>query len=171
MFDETRTEIAEGEIFDWDVVRVRSFVASPMQYGCLFLVGDAAHVVPPAGAKGLNLAVNDARVLARTLIDFYGGGSRNDLGQYSQLCLRRVWKIIQFSIKLTKLLHKLPSQSPLERELQIAELDYIASSHAAQTSIAEQYVGLPAEDFERDSGWSAFWLAPLSLTSVHAHDE
>jgi p-hydroxybenzoate 3-monooxygenase len=147
MFDEAHTEIAEGEIFDWDVIRLRSFVACPMRYGRLFLVGDAAHVVPPAGAKGLNLAVHDTRALARGLMDFYSKRSRDGLDQYSERCLRRVWKAIQFSMMLTGLLHKFPSHSPLERELQVAELDYIAGSHAAQTSIAEQYVGLPSNGY------------------------
>jgi p-hydroxybenzoate 3-monooxygenase len=142
MFDEAHTEIAEGEIFNWDVVRLRSFVTCPMQHGRLFLVGDAAHVVPPAGAKGLNLAVYDTRMLARGLVEFYRNGSRDGLDHYSELCLRRVWKTIRFSMMLTGLLHKFPLHSPLDRELQIAELTYIADSHAAQTSIAEQYVGL-----------------------------
>ena len=142
MFDEAGTEIDEGEIFEWDVVRLRSFVTCPMQYGRVFLVGDAAHVVPPAGAKGLNLAVFDARILARALGDFFRTGCRHGLDRYSELCLRRVWKTIRFSMRLTGLLHKFPSETPLERELQLAELRYIADSHAAQTSIAEQYVGL-----------------------------
>lgn len=146
MFDEACTEIAEGEIFDWDVVRLRSFVTCPMQYGRIFLVGDAAHVVPPAGAKGLNLAVHDTRILARGLVDFYSTGSRESLHQYSQMCLDRVWKAIRFSMMLTRLLHKFPSHSLFERQLQLAELDYIASSPAAQTSFAEQYVGLPCRD-------------------------
>jgi p-hydroxybenzoate 3-monooxygenase len=146
MFDEAHTEIAEGEIFQRDVVRLRSFVACPMRYGRLFLAGDAAHVVPPAGAKGLNLAVHDTRMLARGLTDFYCKGSRDGLDQYSERCLRRVWKTMRFSMMLTGLLHKFPSHTALERELQLAELEYIAGSRAAQTSIAEQYVGLPYED-------------------------
>lgn len=146
MFDEAHTEIAEGEIFHWDVVPLRSFVASPMRYGRLFLGGDAAHVLPPAGAKGMNLAVYDIRMLARGLMDFYRKGSRDGLDQYSGRCLRRVWKTMRFSMMLTGLLHKFPSHTPLERELQLAELEYIAGSRAAQTSIAEQYVGLPFED-------------------------
>jgi p-hydroxybenzoate 3-monooxygenase len=142
MFDEARTEIQEGEIFEWDLVRLRSFVTCPMQHDRLFLVGDAAHVVPPAGAKGLNLAVHDTRILARALGQFYRTGSREGLAAYSELCLRRVWKTIRFSMRLTGLLHKFPFEPPLERELQLAELRYIADSDAAKTSIAEQYVGL-----------------------------
>lgn len=145
MYDEAGTEIAEGEIFQRDIAHLRSFVMSPMQYGRLFLAGDAAHIVPPTGAKGLNLAVADARVLGRGLAEFYGTGSRAGLDQFSRQCLRRVWKTVRFSTMLTRLLHKFSSQSPLERELQFAELEYIAGSQAAQKSIAEQYVGLFGE--------------------------
>jgi p-hydroxybenzoate 3-monooxygenase len=146
MFDAARTEITEGEIFQRDVASLRCFVITPMQYGRLFLVGDAAHIVPPTGAKGMNLAVADARMLASGLFEFYFNGSRAGLDAYSERCLRRVWKTMRFSARLTELLHKLPSQLPVDRELQLAELEYIASSRAAQTSIAEQYVGLPYED-------------------------
>jgi p-hydroxybenzoate 3-monooxygenase len=146
MFDAARTEITEGEIVQRDVANLRCFVITPMQYGRLFLVGDAAHIVPPTGAKGMNLAVADARMLASGLFEFYFKGSRAGLDAYSERCLRRVWKTMRFSARLTELLHKLPSHLPVDRELQLAELEYIASSRAAQTSIAEQYVGLPYED-------------------------
>lgn len=142
MYDQARTEIVEGEIFQRDIAHLRAFVMCPMQHGCLFLLGDAAHIVPPTGAKGLNLAVADARNLARGLIAFYRAGSRGELDYFSERCLRRVWKTVRFSTMLTGLLHKFPSHTPLERELQLAELQYIAGSRAAQTSIAEQYVGL-----------------------------
>jgi p-hydroxybenzoate 3-monooxygenase len=142
MYDEARTEIVEGEIFQRDVAHLRAFVTSPMQYGRLFLAGDAAHIVPPTGAKGVNLAVADARNLARGLTEFYRTGSRKELDRYSERSLRRVWKTVRFSTMLTGLLHKFPSHTPLERELQLAELEYVAGSRAAQTSIAEQYVGL-----------------------------
>jgi p-hydroxybenzoate 3-monooxygenase len=145
MFDEAGTEIAEGEIFQRDVAHLRSFVAAPMQYGRLFLAGDAAHIVPPTGAKGLNLAVADARILGRGLVEFYRAGSMTGLDQYSERCLRRVWKTVRFSTMLTGLLHKFSAQTPLDRELQLAELEYIAGSRAAQKSIAEQYVGLFGE--------------------------
>jgi p-hydroxybenzoate 3-monooxygenase len=146
MFDEGRTEIIEGEIVQRDVAHLRTSVASPMQYGRLFLVGDAAHIVPPTGAKGLNLAVADARMMARGLKEFYRSGSRDGLDQYSERCLRRIWKTVRFSAMMTGLLHKFASHTPLDRELQLAELEYIAGSRAAQTTIAEQYVGLPYED-------------------------
>jgi p-hydroxybenzoate 3-monooxygenase len=146
MFDTDRSEIQEGEIFQKDVARLRSFVATPMQYGRLFLAGDAAHIVPPTGAKGLNLAVADARVLARGLTEFYRTGSQDRLANYSEVCLRRVWKTVRYSTMMTGLLHRFPTHTPFERELQLAELDYIYGSRAAQTSIAEQYTGLPIED-------------------------
>jgi len=146
MFDDDRAEIIEGEIFQKDVARLRAFVASPMQFGRLFLAGDAVHIVPPTGAKGLNLAVADARVLARGLADHYRTGSDERLARYSEVCLRRIWKTVRYSTMMTGLLHKFPSHTPFERELQLAELDYILGSRAAQTTIAEQYVGLPFEE-------------------------
>ena len=139
-------EVQEGEIFQRDVAQLRAFVATPMQYGRLFLAGDAVHIVPPTGAKGLNLAVADARVLAKGLTEFYRTGSKDRLDRYSEICLRRVWKTVRFSTMLTGLLHKFPNHTPFERELQLAELDFIAGSRSAQASVAEQYVGLPIED-------------------------
>jgi p-hydroxybenzoate 3-monooxygenase len=117
-----------------------------MQYGRLFLAGDAAHIVPPTGAKGMNLAVADARNLARGLTEFYRTGSCEELDRFSERSLLRVWKTVRFSTMLTGLLHKFPSHTPLERELQLAELEYIGGSRAAQMSIAEQYVGVFDED-------------------------
>jgi p-hydroxybenzoate 3-monooxygenase len=146
MFDEEFTEIVEGPIFQRDIAHLRCFVASPMQHGRLFLVGDAAHIVPATGAKGMNLAIADARILARGLSKFYREGNRAELNGYSDRCLRRVWRTVRFSTMLTGLLHRFSSHTPLERELQLAELEYVALSYAAQTSIAEQYVGLPYED-------------------------
>jgi p-hydroxybenzoate 3-monooxygenase len=145
MFDEGRTEIAEGEIFQRDIARLRSFVASPMQYGRLLLAGDAVHITPPAGAKGLNLAVADVRVMAAALIEFYRNGNSDGLNGYSEKCLDRVWKTVRFSTMLTGLLHKFPKHSAFERNLQLTELEYILGSRAAQTTIAEQYVGTPLE--------------------------
>jgi p-hydroxybenzoate 3-monooxygenase len=128
------------------MAHVRCFVASPMQYGRLFLAGDAAHIVPTTGAKGMNLAIADARMLAHGIAKFYRGRDRTGLDEYSERCLRRVWKTVRFSTMLTGLLHRFSSHTPLERELQLAELEYIAGSRAAQSSIAEQYVGLRYED-------------------------
>jgi p-hydroxybenzoate 3-monooxygenase len=145
MFDESRSEIVEGAIFQRDVARLRAFVAAPMQYGRLLLAGDAVHITTPTGAKGLNLAVADVRVMARGLAEFYRTGSRAALDRYSEDCLARVWQTVGFSTRLTGLLHKLPEHTPVQRELQLAELEYIYRSGAAQTTIAEQYVGLPFE--------------------------
>ncbi|MEH2472125.1 p-hydroxybenzoate 3-monooxygenase [Nitrobacteraceae bacterium AZCC 2161] len=143
MFDEDKTEIVEGEIFQRDIARLRSFVASPMQYGRLLLAGDAVHITPPAGAKGLNLAVADVRVMSAGLIDFYRTGNSDKLNSYSEKCLDRVWKTVRFSTMLTGLLHKFPQHSAFERNLQLTELEYILGSEAARKTIAEQYVGTP----------------------------
>ena len=142
MFDAGRTEIEEGEIFQRDVARLRAYIAQPMQYGSLFLAGDAVHIVPPAGAKGLNMAVADVRVLARAMGDFFSTGSRTGLERYTAHCIDRVWKTIRYSISLTDLLHVFDHHTPFQRGLQMAELEHIASSATAQKMIAEQYVGL-----------------------------
>ena len=140
------SELAEGRIFQKGVTPVRSFVAAPMQYGRLFLAGDAAHIVPPTGAKGLNLAAADVRVLARALVPFLRKNDASLVERYSQTCLRRVWKTVRFSNYMTTLLHQFPTHTPFERQIQLAELDYIAGSRAAQTVVAENYVGLPMEE-------------------------
>lgn len=142
MFDATRSEIREGEIFQRDVARLRAFIAEPMQYGGLFLVGDAVHIDPPAGAKGLNMAVADVRVLARAMVAFFRTGARSGLDRYTADCIDRVWKTIRFSVSLTDLLHKFDGHTPFQRGMQMAELDYIAGSDTAQRHIAEQYVWL-----------------------------
>jgi p-hydroxybenzoate 3-monooxygenase len=147
MFDEDKTEIVEGEIFQRDIARLRSFVASPMQYGRLLLAGDAVHITPPAGAKGLNLAVADVRVMAAGLIEYYRTGNSDKLNGYSDKCLDRVWKTVRFSTMLTGLLHKFPQHSAFERNLQLTELEYLMGSQAAQKTIAEQYVGTPMDPF------------------------
>src|SRR5262245_51489011 len=141
--DADRSEIKEGRIIQKGVNALRAFVADPMRHGRLFLVGDAAHIVPPAGAKGLNLAVADTRVLARGLIEFFRTGATERLDRYSQTCLLRVWKIVRFSNYLTSLLHRFDGHSPFERQIQLSELDYLATSRAAQVTVAENYVGLP----------------------------
>ncbi len=148
MFDADRSEIQEGEIFQRDIARLRSFIASPMQYGRLFLAGDAVHITPPAGAKGLNLAVADVRMMASGLTQYYRTGSSAGLNAYSENCLERVWKTVRFSTMLTGLLHKFPEHSPFERNLQLTELEYILGSRAAQTTLAEQYVGRPLPPFD-----------------------
>jgi p-hydroxybenzoate 3-monooxygenase len=148
IWEELRTRTAldgwrleEGPILEKGVTGMRSFVAEPMQHGRLFLVGDAAHIVPPTGAKGLNLAVADARTLAEALIDWYGGSGDGGLRSYSQTCLRRVWRAEHFSYWMTTMLHKL-SDDPFEQRLQLSQLRYVTSSEAAATSLAENYVGL-----------------------------
>jgi p-hydroxybenzoate 3-monooxygenase len=132
---------AQGPIFQKGVTPMRSFVAEPMQYGRLFLAGDAAHIVPPTGAKGLNLAAADVKVLAQALAAFYAAGREDLLRAYSQTCLRRVWKAQRFSWWMTSLLHRYGDQFDYRR--QIAELDYVTSSRAAAASLAENYAGLP----------------------------
>ncbi len=140
-----QAELAEGRIFQKGVTPVRSFVAAPMRHGRLFLAGDAAHIVPPTGAKGLNLAAADVRVLARALGPFLRKHDGALLDCYSDTCLRRVWKTVRFSTYMTTLLHRFPTHTPFERRIQLAELAYLAGSRAAQTVVAENYVGLPME--------------------------
>ena len=114
-----------------------------MRYGKLFLAGDAAHIVPPTGAKGLNLAVADVRVMARAFDEFYSRDSAEGLRHYSATCLRRVWKVQRFSWWMTSMLHRFPDENAFDRRRQLAELDYITGSRAGQTTLAENYVGLP----------------------------
>jgi p-hydroxybenzoate 3-monooxygenase len=135
--------LQEGAIIQKGVTPMRSFVAEPMQSGRLFLAGDAAHIVPPTGAKGMNLAVADVRVLARAFAEFYRTGRTELLDGYSAACLRRVWRAEHFSWWMTQLLHRFPDTTPFQRRLQISELDYVTSSRAAATALAENYVGLP----------------------------
>jgi p-hydroxybenzoate 3-monooxygenase len=136
-------QVNEGHIFDKGITPMRTFVCEPMQCGELFLVGDAAHIVPPTGAKGLNLAVNDARLLADALVEWYRDGSRAKLDSYSQTALRRVWRAQDFSNYMTQLLHDL-DRGPFDRKLQLSRLEYLERSEAAATSLAENYAGLPA---------------------------
>jgi p-hydroxybenzoate 3-monooxygenase len=138
-------KLIEGPIIQKGVAGMRSFVAEPMQYGNLFLAGDAAHIVPPTGAKGLNLAVADVRVLARAIVEFYKSGNRDLLNQYSATCLRRVWKVQRFSWWMTSMLHLFPDASPFDQKRQMAELDYVTGSRAGAQTLAENYVGLPME--------------------------
>jgi len=134
-----------GRILQKSVTPMRSFVAAPMRYGRLFLAGDAAHIVPPTGAKGLNLAASDVLVLGRALKRFYESGRTDWLDEYSDLCLRRVWKAQRFSWWMTTTLHRAPDETAFDHQRQIADLDYLTGSRAAMTSLAEQYVGLPLE--------------------------
>ena len=137
------TDVVRGPSIEKSIAPLRSFVSEPMRHGRLFLAGDAAHIVPPTGAKGLNLAASDVTYLAEALIDRFATGAIAGIDGYSDRALRRIWKSERFSWYLTKLMHRFPEDGPFERRMQIAELDYIAHSEAAQASIAENYVGLP----------------------------
>jgi p-hydroxybenzoate 3-monooxygenase len=130
-----------GPIIEKSVTPMRSFVAEPMQYGRLFLAGDSAHIVPPTGAKGLNLAANDVRHLARAFAEFYKQGRREQLDAYSSVCLRRVWRAQHFSYWMTHLLHTFASDDAYGQKLQLSHLLYVATSSAAATTLAENYVG------------------------------
>jgi p-hydroxybenzoate 3-monooxygenase len=134
--------LTEGPVLEKGVTGMRSFVVEPMQYGRLFLAGDAAHIVPPTGAKGLNLAIADVRVLAEALVDWYRRGDRGGLDRYSETCLRRVWRCEHFSWWMTSMLHRSPDADPFELQLQLSQLRYVTSSEAAARSLAENYVGL-----------------------------
>jgi p-hydroxybenzoate 3-monooxygenase len=134
--------LEEGPILEKGVSGMRSYVVEPMQYGRLYLAGDAAHIVPPTGAKGLNLAVADVRVLAAALADWYQRGDATGLDDYSATCLRRVWRAEHFSWWMTSMLHVPPDQDPFDRKLQLAQLRYVTTSRAAAASLAENYVGL-----------------------------
>lgn len=138
--------LREGPILETLVAPMRSFVAEPMQCGRLFLAGDAAHIVPPTGAKGMNLAMADVCVLARALADFYAGGREDRLRAYSQTCLARVWRAEHFSWWMTSMLHRFPNDDAFGHRLQLSQLDYVTRSIPAATSLAENYVGLPFSD-------------------------
>jgi p-hydroxybenzoate 3-monooxygenase len=137
--------LPEGPIVQKAITPMRSFVAEPMRHGRLFFAGDAAHIVPPTGAKGMNLAVADVRNLAAAIGAFYRAGDATLLDGYSGLCLRRVWKAQRFSWWMTTMLHRNPADTSFDRHRQLAELDYLTSSEAAMRSLAENYVGLPFE--------------------------
>ena len=132
----------EGPVLEKGVTPMRSFVAEPMRWGSLYLAGDAAHIVPPTGAKGLNLAVRDVRVLAEALVAWYGNGDRSLLDAYSETCLRRVWRAEHFSWWMTTMLHRRPDGDAFDLRLQLSQLRYLRTSTAAATSLAENYVGI-----------------------------
>jgi len=140
---EAAANITRGPALEKSIAPLRSYVFAPMRHGSLLLCGDAAHIVPPTGAKGLNLAASDVHYAADALVRFFKAADNDAIGGYSDKALARVWKSERFSWSLTKLMHRFPEDGPFERAMQVAELDYIANSRAAQTSIAENYVGLP----------------------------
>ena len=135
--------LTTGPVLQKSVAPLRSFVAEPMSIGRLFLAGDAAHIVPPTGAKGMNLALADVQVLAQALGELYGTGRRAGLDSYSETCLRRVWQVQRFSWWMTSLLHRFEDDSAFDRRRQLAELEYLVASRAAAQMLAENYVGLP----------------------------
>jgi p-hydroxybenzoate 3-monooxygenase len=140
---EAAESMVTGPSIEKSIAPLRSFVAEPMRFGSMFLAGDAAHIVPPTGAKGLNLAASDVRYLSRALIQFYREKSEEGIERYSERCLARIWKAERFSWWFTSLMHKLPETGAIGQRLQRAELDYLVSSRAAMTAMAENYVGLP----------------------------
>lgn len=140
---EAAANLTRGPALEKSIAPLRSYVFAPMRHGSLLLCGDAAHIVPPTGAKGLNLAASDVHYAAEALVRFFKASDADAIAGYSDRALARVWKAERFSWSLTRLMHRFPEDGPFERAMQVAELDYIASSRAAQTSIAENYVGLP----------------------------
>ena len=137
--------LVTGPSIEKSIAPLRSFVAEPLRFGRMFLAGDAAHIVPPTGAKGLNLAASDVRYLSRALVEYYAGSSLG-IDHYSARCLRRIWKAERFSWWMTNLLHRFPDTNAFDQKALEAELDYVVHSHAGRTTIAENYVGLPFED-------------------------
>ena len=137
--------LEEGPVIEKGITPMRSFLVEPMQHGRLYLAGDAAHIVPPTGAKGLNLAVADVRVLAEALTRWLQDGDEAGLDGYSEKCLRRVWRVQHFSWWMTSMLHRFPEEDAIQARLQLAELDYVTSSRAASTMLAENYTGMPYE--------------------------
>ncbi|HEX9720700.1 MAG TPA: 4-hydroxybenzoate 3-monooxygenase [Ramlibacter sp.] len=138
-----RERLVTGPSIEKSIAPLRSFVAEPMRFGRLFLAGDAAHIVPPTGAKGLNLAATDVKYLSNAFIEYYRDRSSHGIDHYSEVCLRRIWKAERFSWWFTSLMHKFPETGEFGQKVQEAELDYLVNSRAASTSLAENYVGLP----------------------------
>lgn len=134
-------QVVEGAIFQKNIVGMRSFVSTTMQHGRLFLAGDAAHIVPPTGAKGLNLAASDVRILAKAIESFYRENSTELLNAYTDTALKRIWRAEHFSYWMTRMMHRLDDASPFEQRLQVAELEHVTTSHPASTALAENYVG------------------------------
>lgn len=148
--DQVASQLITGPSIEKSIAPLRSFVVEPMQYGRLFLLGDAAHIVPPTGAKGLNLAASDVSTLYRILLKVYREGRTDLLERYSAICLRRIWKAERFSWWMTSMLHRFPDTDAFSRRMQETELDYFVSSEAGRRTIAENYVGLPYEPIEQE---------------------
>ena len=143
--DEANAKLVTGPSIEKSIAPLRSFVTEPMRFGRMFLAGDAAHIVPPTGAKGLNLAATDVKYLCNALVDFYQNHTEAGIDSYSARCLRRIWKAERFSWWMTTLMHRFPEDGPITSRFQEAELDYLLNSHAGSLSIAENYVGLPLD--------------------------
>ncbi|HFG6931015.1 TPA: 4-hydroxybenzoate 3-monooxygenase [Acinetobacter baumannii] len=148
---ESREKLVTGPSIEKSIAPLRSFVTEPMRFGKLFLAGDAAHIVPPTGAKGLNLAASDIAYLSSALIEYYAEGSEQGINEYSEKCLQRVWKAERFSWWMTHLLHRFETQSEFDHKIKQAELSYVLGSIAGKTTLAENYVGLPYEIKQIDS--------------------
>jgi p-hydroxybenzoate 3-monooxygenase len=142
---EAREKLITGPSIEKSIAPLRSFVTEPMRFGRMFLAGDAAHIVPPTGAKGLNLAATDVKYLSAAFIEFYKDRSESGINHYSERCLRRVWRAERFSWWFTGLMHRFPENGEIGQKLQEAELDYIVNSEAGSRSVAENYVGLPLD--------------------------
>lgn len=148
---ESREKLVTGPSIEKSIAPLRSFVTEPMRFGKLFLAGDAAHIVPPTGAKGLNLAASDIAYLSSALIEYYAEGSEQGINEYSEKCLQRVWKAERFSWWMTHLLHRFETESEFDHKIKQAELSYVLGSIAGKTTLAENYVGLPYEIKQNDS--------------------
>lgn len=148
---ESREKLVTGASIEKSIAPLRSFVTEPMRFGKLFLAGDAAHIVPPTGAKGLNLAASDIAYLSSALIEYYAEGSEQGIDEYSEKCLQRVWKAERFSWWMTHLLHRFETESEFDHKIKQAELSYVLGSIAGRTTLAENYVGLPYEIKQIDS--------------------
>ncbi|NUF29522.1 4-hydroxybenzoate 3-monooxygenase [Acinetobacter oleivorans] len=148
---ESREKLVTGPSIEKSIAPLRSFVTEPMRFGKLFLAGDAAHIVPPTGAKGLNLAASDIAYLSSALVEYYVEGSEQGIDQYSEKCLQRVWKAERFSWWMTHLLHRFETESEFDHKIKQAELSYVLGSIAGKTTLAENYVGLPYEIKQIDS--------------------
>ncbi len=142
---EARERLVSGPSLEKSIAPLRSFVTEPLRFGRLFLAGDAGHIVPPTGAKGLNLAASDVKYLSRAIIEFYGEKSEAGIDAYSARCLRRIWKAERFSWWFTSLMHNFDGDNPIDAKLRESELDYLLHSEAAQRALAENYVGLPLD--------------------------
>ncbi|WP_447580237.1 4-hydroxybenzoate 3-monooxygenase [Acinetobacter baumannii] len=148
---ESREKLVTGPSIEKSIAPLRSFVTEPMRFGKLFLAGDAAHIVPPTGAKGLNLAASDIAYLSSALIEYYAEGSEQGINEYSEKCLQRVWKAERFSWWMTHLLNRFETESEFDHKIKQAELSYVLGSIAGKTTLAENYVGLPYEIKQIDS--------------------